>query len=688
VAGFVWSVVLGLIILQAVWLSTTSWSAVPASLRPDSSSNFAGLFTVLMMASVGWLIAVRRPENRIGWLLLGIAFLGTSVSFPNLYVASAVYLHWHLPAAEWVYWIEQLPWIILIGSLLVVLPLLFPDGHLLSRRWVIPIGLLGLLTLTIELASLDPRATAPLHNPMGIAAFSGYANFITSGFFVIPFSLICASGMVSLVVRYRRGDDREREQLKWLLAAVVVLLLAVLLQLVANALSGWPLIPVAAAFLPIAIGIAVLRYRLYDIDLIINKALVYGSLAVLITAAYLLVVIGIGALVGSRHELLLSILTTVVVAVSFQPVRQRTQRLANRLVYGRRSTPYETLSQFSDHLSESVSQDALLEQMAGVLAQGTGAERAEVWVRVGSSLVLGSASPANGTRSTSLPMRNGTLPEMERDAFVPVMHQGELLGALTVVKRRGETMRPVEQKLLSDLAGQAGLVLNNVRLNRELLARLEELRASRQRLVTVQDTERRRIERDLHDGAQQHLVALKIKLGLAEAAAEPESQTRIMLAQLKRDADEALTTMRELARGIYPPLLASDGLPAALSAHIRRLPSAVELQAVDLPRQPREIESAVYFCVLEALQNVSKYSSASTVGVRLWVEGSKLAFRVEDNGKGFDTSALKASSGIQNMRDRLEALGGSLNLTSEPGKGTTVEGRLPLAIAVPEPALV
>jgi signal transduction histidine kinase len=692
VATGLWFLVLALAVVQWIWMATTNWNSVPSSIRPDTTGNYFGLFTVLIMSSVAWLIAVRRPENKVGWLMMAIAVLGASLSIPELYASDAVYLHANLPAADWVYWASQFIWVWLFGGLLVFLPLIYPDGHLLSRRWWIPIGLFGVILLIGMLAAFDPAATAPLRNPAGIPALSGLTKFTNSGPFSLAFFVVACSGIVSLVVRYRRGDDRERQQLKWLMTAVGLLLVGAILQIVIPPLSNWPIIPLLAGCLPVAIGIAVLRYRLYDIDLIINKALVYGSLAALITALYVLVVIGVGAMVGSSRQLLLSVVTTLIVAITFQPLRQRTQRLANRLVYGKRSTPYETLSQFSEHLSETFSQEDILVRMARLLAQGTGAERAEVWVRTGHRLVLASASPAlDRSGAMELPMEDGSLPVMERDTVVPVTHQAQLLGALTIIKKRGETMRPVEQKLVADLAAQAGLVLRNVGLNRELLARLEELRASRQRLVTAQDEERRRLERNLHDGAQQHLVALKVKLGLAEAASEPESKVRRMLSQLKQDADEALTTMRELARGIYPPLLVSDGLPTALQAHARRLTISVEVQAEQIPRQSRELEAAIYFCCLEALQNVTKYAAATAVSLRLWQEKNQILFTVEDNGKGFDPNQLQRISGIQNMRDRLEALGGSLTIKSAPATGTSVSGAVPMATlaeALPQPALV
>src|SRR4029077_8460835 len=338
----------------------------------------------------------------------------------------------------------------------------------------------------------------------------GLNNTLNSWPFTVLILAIFLSAFASLIVRYRRGAGQERQQLKWLLVGVALVIAALSVQIGVPALQNSPLLPLAAASLPIAIGIAVLRYRLYDIDLIINKALVYGGLAAVITVVYVLVVINIGAMVGGSRRLWLSLLTTAVIAVAFQPLRDRAQRLANRLVYGKRATPYEALSQFSEHLSETFSHEDVLDRIARVLAQGTGAERAEVWVRTGQRLVQASTSPPSAQPLAPLLMQNGSLPEMHRDTIVPVSHGGELLGGVVVDKKRGETMNRVEQKLVSDLAAQAGLVLKNAGLNRELLARLDDLRASRQRLVTAQDEERRRIERNLHDGAQQHLVALKM----------------------------------------------------------------------------------------------------------------------------------------------------------------------------------
>ncbi len=322
--------------------------------------------------------------------------------------------------------------------------------------------------------------------------------------------------------------------------------------------------------------------------------------------------------------------------------------------------------------------------MARVLAEGTGAERAEVWLRAGDIMRRAATWPDDAPPAEPARVIDGSLPHLPgSDRVVEVRHQGELLGALTVTKRPGESLTPVEEKLLTDLAAQAGLVLKNVGLTSELLARLEDLRASRQRLVAAQDEERRRLERNLHDGAQQNLVALKVKLGLAEVLAMKDpARVKATLAELKAEADEALETLRDLARGIYPPPLADKGLVAALEAQARKATVAVEVSADNIGRYPQEIEAAVYFCCLEALQNVQKYAHASSATVRLREEDGALMFEVADDGKGFDRANLKRGSGTQNMEDRLDALGGGLQITSAPGHGTRIAGSSPMGRAL------
>jgi signal transduction histidine kinase len=391
-------------------------------------------------------------------------------------------------------------------------------------------------------------------------------------------------------------------------------------------------------------------------------------------------VVGIGALVGRAggSNVVLSILATAVVAVAFQPVRERARRLANRLVYGHRATPYDVLAQFSEQAAATVPSEELLPQLARTVGEGTGAAHSEVWVRSGEDLRLAASWPDRVRGRSRVALEDGELPAFaEADRAVAVRHMDELLGALTLTNARGHTPRPAEEKLLNDLAAQAGLVLRNVGLTAELLARLDDLQASRQRLVSAQDEERRRLERDLHDGAQQHLVGLKVKLHLAsrQAGETPLKQT---LVSLQADADEAIEALRALAHGIYPPLLAELGLVGAIEAHARKAPIEVAIESAGIVRYSEATEAALYFCCLEALQNVTKYAGASRAVVRLAQSDGRLTLAVSDDGAGFDPAAAAIGAGLQNMSDRVEALGGVLRIVSAPGKGTTVTASLPL----------
>ena len=256
-------------------------------------------------------------------------------------------------------------------------------------------------------------------------------------------------------------------------------------------------------------------------------------------------------------------------------------------------------------------------------------------------------------------------------------HTGELLGAITLDKPRNEPVSAVEDKLLEHLASQAALVLRNVRLTAELQATIEDLRASRRRLVRAQDEERHRIERDLHDGAQQQLVALAIQLSLLEDAAGDADSVLETAAELRTGLHAALNDLHALARGIYPPLLADQGLAPALHAQASKAPLPVFIEADGIGRYPRDAEAAVYFCILEALQNVAKYSQASQATVGMSCPDSHLEFSVTDDGAGFEPANITQGTGLQGMTDRLAAVGGTLRIESAPGHGTTVSGCLP-----------
>jgi signal transduction histidine kinase len=286
----------------------------------------------------------------------------------------------------------------------------------------------------------------------------------------------------------------------------------------------------------------------------------------------------------------------------------------------------------------------------------------------------GSAPPA----AVPLP-DDGGLPALDATRAIAVRHGEALLGAITLEKPRNEPVSAAEDKLLTHLASQAGLVLRNVRLTAELQATIDDLRASRRRLVRAQDEERHRIERNLHDGAQQQLVALTVQLTLLEGAAEDPAEVRQITGELRGGVRAALDDLRALARGIYPPLLADQGLGPAVQAQAGRAPLPVLVEADGIGRYPRDAEAAVYFCICEALQNVAKYARASQATIALSCPDGQLEFRVADDGAGFDAARTRHGTGLQGMADRLAAVGGTFRVRSAPGLGTTVGGTLPVS---------
>jgi signal transduction histidine kinase len=678
-------------VLAAGW----AYSALNHDLNPFTSGFGPDLVIPLGILPVGFIIALRQRTNPIGWLFIASAF------FSSLAGAAGEYaLHWliadpHLPGGLWAAWLSN--WVLSLvfpaGTFLFVL-LRFPNGRLVSPRWrilvrvaIVAVALSVLSSLFADWPISVANGVRSVPNPTGIHGFASSAL----GFLWVMWpitNLLLLFGAASIVIRFRRAPMEEREQIKWFAYAVATTFVAYAISIpfsLSAQYSPWSNVVLEVGIgiaLPAACGIAILRYRLYDIDVVISKTLVYGTLAALITGVYVGIAVGIGTLVGGggKPNLALSIIATAIVAVGFQPVRARLQRVVNRLVYGARATPYEVLSEFAGRVAETYAADDVLPRMVRVLQEGTGAATATVWLRSGDQLRPAASYPDEIAALHPIAVSGTQLPAFpEGQSAVAVRHHEELLGALTINKRRGETLTPIEHKLLDDLGQQAGLVLKNVGLTDELRQRLDDLRASRMRLVEAQDAERRRIERNLHDGAQQHLVALKVKLGLAEMLLQKDmDKARATLQQLKADADEALETLRDLARGIYPPILADKGLVIALQGQARKATLPVVVEAETVRRYPQAQEAAAYFCVLEALQNVQKYAAATCVTVRVDEGNGVLHFEVEDDGRGFDAATAQKGSGLTNMADRLDALGGRMEVDAHAGAGCRIRGWLPV----------
>jgi signal transduction histidine kinase len=659
------------------------------SLSQDPMSIVLSIGSVTGYAAVGALVASRSSVPVIGWLMLviGVGFL--------LSAAAAEYVIYAyrtdpggLPLGSAAAWLWS--WIDVAGIISVLfLLLLFPTGRVPSRRWrSLPpvIGLSSLVAVAgqvVRPAPIEPTEGVRVPNPTAVPELGGAADAMltAAAFVLIPAAIACA---VAPVLRFRRSTGVERQQIRWLAFAVAlggVALVVVLVsgmglgpnETVVNDVAFFAFFACVAIGIPIAAGVAILRYRLYALDLVVRKTLVFGLLVVSASIAYGAVVVSIGFLVGERNTPLSMFALGIALGTAFPLFRRQATRLADRIVYGRRATPYEVLSGFAERVARTYASEDVLPRMAQILAQGTGAEVARVWLLMGRELRAEATWPPDGGPAGPARVAGDALPELPGgERAFEVRHQGELLGALSLRMPQTDSLDPARERLVADLASQAGLVLRNVRL-------IQELRGSRRRLVAAQDEERRRIERNLHDGAQQQLVALAVKQRLAASlVGEDDDRALRLLEELQAEASEALESLRDLARGIYPPLLADRGLPAALEAQARKAPLPVRVEAGGVGRYPREVESAVYFCVLEALQNAAKYARAEHVMVRLSAGHEELRFEVSDDGAGFDPGSAHGGTGLRGMADRVEAVGGSLQVRSAPGSGTSVVGRVPV----------
>lgn len=642
------------LLVSGVGVGTALLLAGGAALGLQLANLHNGLIA-LSFTAVGLFVVSRRPRNREGWL-----FVATGAAHAVMFFGRQYGLYpGPLPAASWVGWLGVWP-LPLVLALVSVTVMAFPDGRLPApwRPVVVALVAAGAVMSAVsalwpvEYARVGLAAPHPLDLPGAAAAEAFYSVARPVVYLAFQVAWVACLGW-----RLWRARGDEARQLRWFVAAAAVAVAVMLVGVVGwgSPLPGVLTVPLVA----VAAGAAILKYRLYDIDEVISKALVVATMASLVTVGYGAVVTGMGALVRG-YGTPVALAATALVAVLFEPVRVRVQRLADRWVLGHRASPYETLARMSAHLAEP--RGRLLDVVCTTVADGVGAREVVLWTGDADSLRAVSAWPGDRT----LPEEVRRLDDLDgapsgRDV-IPVRHDGRFLGALVVTKAPGDLLTADERRLATDLAAQAGLIL--------------ELRGSAQRLVVAGDLARRRLERDLHDVVQQRLVTAALELGgvvrLASdrgddglAARAETARTRLL---------EATAALRETARGIHPAVLTQDGLEAAVGWLADRSPLPVRV-GVDVPRRlTAEVEATAYFVVSEALSNAAKHSGAELVVVDARLVDGGLALEVTDNGHG--GAAIQPGSGLEGLVDRLRTLDAGLTVDSRPG-GTRVATVIP-----------
>jgi signal transduction histidine kinase len=629
-------------------------------------------------ALAGLVLTVRRPKEPLGPVVLAAAALGLIGSLVDSLAPLALGL---LPAAGLH---------ILLGM---------PDGSLRTNARRITSGLgfvLGVVSAAILWSNRPDLPAWPVLTLSALAAVVGTAAF---------------------VVRYRSLNIAGQRRMRWFAWGVIVSAGLAVVAFGLDALVGWPSEPTAAAaaatvLIPLSLVAGSSRRLDRAIDPLLVTTISLAGLTALVVAVYLAIVLGLGRVPkqSERTLLVLSMVAAGLCALLYFPVHERLSGVAKRIVYRQQRAPDEAIRTFGTRMSRAIPLDELLLQLTESLRRTLALTSAEVWTLGTATLHVAAADPERerppihlGNAERDALTRAGTtgnawakiwLPDLlaGRDEaqvrLAPIVHSGELLGLL--VTERGADATPLseeEERTLIELARQVGLTLHNVRLDSALQASLDEVRrqaqelqASRGRIVAASDAARRSIERNLHDGAQQHLVALAVKVRLAQQLADRDpGRAKALVGELGGDIEETIKELRDLAHGIYPPLLADKGLPEALASAARRAALPTTIDADGIGRYPPEREAAVYFCCLEALQNAGKYAGeGATATVRLHEEAGGLIFEVRDDGAGFDVAARGVGAGFVNMNDRLGAVGGSLRVESTPGRGTRVTGMIPL----------
>ncbi len=686
-ARLAWSVCACCLVLLALALLLVilGW---PASLPqgfvpwPGQAIAVVGAAGIPVLAG---LVASRRPENPYGWVWCGFG-LAHSVLLTSRAYMSVATAGPELPARPFVAVLGDVGWVLWLALIPFVL-LLFPTGALPSRRWrwVARTSVLGGI-LVLGAGMFAPRlAIVPLENPLAAPDPWGERLLVLAdvGVYLVFASIIASAA--SLIPRYRAATETERRQLAWFGYAAAVIALSFAIDPFLQLPDPWDAVheTTALGVLYVAIGIAILRHGLYDIDRVINRTLVYGTLTACLLATYVLVVGYLGSVFRVQGNAAVSLAATGLVAVLFAPLRDRLQQAVNRLMYGQRADPYAVVSQLGRRLESALAPEAVLPTIVESIAQALKLPQVEIWFTEGPTIRLGAvhghapavsrvggATELSGVRGIAL--------------VLTLTHRGQTVGALCVAPRHtGAGLSRADRRLLRDLATQVGPATHAVGLTAELRSRLNDLRRSRERLVAAQQEERLRIHRDLHDGLGPVLASIRLRL---EACLDSVPQTAPALtADLERLHElvgRATADIRTLVHDLHPPELAQLGLVGTLHQHCDRVSREtgidVRFEASPDLCAPPATQVALLRIAQEALVNVDKHAGADRVEVRLEECGTELRLSIRDDGVGLDEERRGDGAGIASMQTRSELLGGTLQLGGGPWAGTLVTARIPV----------
>ena len=670
------------------------WSLTLFSGSPDAG-DYVRVSLVVLWALCGASLVWRRPREPMGLLLVALAAAGGIWALGGGLLADTASGSGVRDLAD----VLRALGIALIPAVWMHILFGLPDGVIAKRSRNVTVLIGYVLSLGVAGYVWSQRPKLP------------YWPVIVTG------ALALLAGAIVSTSRYNKSRGLERQRMQWFGWSMTVAFTVAVFAGATRLLVNWPRNPietaaVAALPIPLALAFGATTKRVGRVDRLLAQTVSVAGLTGVVLLTYILIVLGLGhaPTKDQRTLLLLSMIAAVVAALLYLPTRERLTSIANNIVYGERHAPDEVLRTFGSRLSRAIPLDELLLQMAESLRKTLALDLVEVWTGSGGSLERRVCDPDRpvihmkiGPKELPVVTRAGVsgpawikvwLPQLieKREGsmvrIAPITHQGELLGMIVVERRDpDEAFGEENERVMTELARQVGLALHNAQLDsalqesyQELQKRAEDLRASRQRIVAAGDAERRKLERNLHDGAQQHLVALAVKVKLVKNLVDADTATaKAMLEELGGDVQEAVQQLRDLAHGIYPPILVDRGLGPALESAVTKAALPTSVVAEGVQRHGQEIEAAIYFCVLEALQNAGKHAGeGATAVVTVKEEPGALMFEVADNGAGFDAKAKGLGAGFTNMSDRVGSIGGTLDVWSEPGKGTKISGRISL----------